>query len=470
MRLRGWLRIRTALHTSELLQLNLAVEVRESPGLLEPGVVGFWRSVLLLPAGIADRLTPKQLHAVLTHELLHVRRRDNLTSAVHMIVEAVFWFHPLVWWIGARLVEERERACDEEVLRITGDSNAYAEGILNICKLYTESPLACVSGVTGSDIKKKIEAIMMNRGLLKLNLTKRVALAAAAVLAVALPVFVGLAKAPKAQAQTVAVPKYSNVSVSRCNDVMLFPIGKFNIARRDNPTPQGKRRFTCYPLTGGDFGINLISLAFTAGPGTLNLLPVVGDARWVDSDRFDIQWTIESSAENDWPVPVQLRALREILEDKFELKIRRETRQVPIYALKRIEGGLKLPVSAGGPQMPGRGGPEPDHNAKYTFINTNLQQFAFGFLSDAMDRPVKDMTGTSGSFDFDFRFTPTPRMVSESTHLRQSGVGGNIYDTPPSVPAPSIFEALKAYGLELVPTTGPQEFIVIDHIEKPAGL
>ena len=39
-------------------------------------------------------------------------------AAIHMFVETVFWFHPLVWWIGKRMVEERERACDEEVLRL----------------------------------------------------------------------------------------------------------------------------------------------------------------------------------------------------------------------------------------------------------------------------------------------------------------------------------------------------------------
>ncbi len=101
-----------------------------------------------------ERLTPSQLEAVLAHELCHVRRRDNLTSVIHMIVEAVFWFHPLVWWIGARLVEERELACDEEVLRLGSEPRVYAEGILNVCKLYVESPLRCVSGVTGSNLEE----------------------------------------------------------------------------------------------------------------------------------------------------------------------------------------------------------------------------------------------------------------------------------------------------------------------------
>ena len=55
-------------------------------------------------------------------------RRDNLAAAIHMVVEAIFWFHPLVWWIGARLVEERERACDEEVLRLGNEPTVYHYG------------------------------------------------------------------------------------------------------------------------------------------------------------------------------------------------------------------------------------------------------------------------------------------------------------------------------------------------------
>jgi beta-lactamase regulating signal transducer with metallopeptidase domain len=50
-----------------------------------------------------------------------------LAAAIHMFVETVFWFHPLVWWIGKRMVEERERACDEEVLQLGGEPRVYAE-------------------------------------------------------------------------------------------------------------------------------------------------------------------------------------------------------------------------------------------------------------------------------------------------------------------------------------------------------
>ena len=129
---------------------------------------------------------------MLAHELCHVRRRDNFTAAIHMIVEAVFWFHPLVWWIGARLVEERERACDEEVLRLGNEPQVYAEGILNVCKLYVESPLVCVSGVTGSDLKKRMERIMKNQFGTALSVRKKLLLATAGVAVLAVPVVAGV--------------------------------------------------------------------------------------------------------------------------------------------------------------------------------------------------------------------------------------------------------------------------------------
>jgi hypothetical protein len=80
-----------------------------------------------------------------------------------MLVEGVFWFHPLVWWIGAKLVDARERACDEDVLRELGDPDAYAEGILKVCRRYVEASLVCVSGISGADLRIRVEAIAANR-------------------------------------------------------------------------------------------------------------------------------------------------------------------------------------------------------------------------------------------------------------------------------------------------------------------
>jgi beta-lactamase regulating signal transducer with metallopeptidase domain/Spy/CpxP family protein refolding chaperone len=223
-RLQTWRRIRSALRASSPLEIPIidtGLQARSCPGLLEPAVVGLFRPMLLLPAGILNRLTTDQLKAVLAHELCHICRRDNLTAAMHMTVEAAFWFHPLVWWIGARLVEERERACDEEVLRCGNEPQIYAEGILNICKLYRESPLGCISGVTGSNLKRRVEDIMRNRVVYRLSFSRRVLLTLAAVTALSAPIAVGVLHAKRVAAvetraaQTASLPVKQEVLTGR---------------------------------------------------------------------------------------------------------------------------------------------------------------------------------------------------------------------------------------------------------------
>lgn len=78
---------------------QLPIPVLLTDGSIEPGVLGVFRPVLLLPTSIAERLNPAQLQAVVAHELVHVRRRDNLWADLHAFVQAIFWFHPLVWWM-----------------------------------------------------------------------------------------------------------------------------------------------------------------------------------------------------------------------------------------------------------------------------------------------------------------------------------------------------------------------------------
>jgi beta-lactamase regulating signal transducer with metallopeptidase domain len=90
--------------------------VLASDASMGPGVFGWFTPRLLWPLGISDHLDDSQIEAILAHELSHIGRYDNLIAAAQMGVQALFWFHPLVWWIEARLIEERERAFDEEVL------------------------------------------------------------------------------------------------------------------------------------------------------------------------------------------------------------------------------------------------------------------------------------------------------------------------------------------------------------------
>jgi hypothetical protein len=101
---------------------------------------------LLWPEGIVRHMDDAHLESVLAHEVCHVRRRDNLTSAIHMLVEALFWFHPVVWWMERQLVKERECACDEAVLQLGNEAAVYAESILDaefrceVCGLVSINP------------------------------------------------------------------------------------------------------------------------------------------------------------------------------------------------------------------------------------------------------------------------------------------------------------------------------------------
>jgi TonB family protein len=95
-----------------------------------PGVLGLLSPIVILPRGLEATLKPAELEAVLVHELVHLRRRDNLWSAVQAFFVRGFWFHPLVWWLNRELNLETEQSCDERVLELTGDPDTYAGGIV----------------------------------------------------------------------------------------------------------------------------------------------------------------------------------------------------------------------------------------------------------------------------------------------------------------------------------------------------
>jgi uncharacterized protein (TIGR03435 family) len=201
---RGWLKIRAFVRASSHMTLLADVPVLSSPLLMEPGIFGIVRPVLLLPEGIKDRLTAAQLGTIIAHEMCHVRRRDNLTAAIHMVVEALFWFHPAVWWIKTRLLDEREQACDEVVLQSGNEADVYAESILNVCKYCIESPLACVAGVTGSGLKRRIVRIMTEKTARNLDFGRKLLIVLAATVAIAIPVVFGLIHIKPADAQSSA--------------------------------------------------------------------------------------------------------------------------------------------------------------------------------------------------------------------------------------------------------------------------
>jgi TonB family protein len=124
-----------------------------------PGVWGLWRPVVALPERLAEDLSDDEVEAIMMHEVVHVKRRDNLASLFQMGLSCLLWFYPVVWLLERRLLHEREQACDEEVLQGKG-SKVYVSGILKVVRFCLDSKMAGVSSVTGSNLKRRIENIM----------------------------------------------------------------------------------------------------------------------------------------------------------------------------------------------------------------------------------------------------------------------------------------------------------------------
>jgi len=113
--------------------IRRTVRALRSDALDIPCTWGVRRPVILLPR-TAVLWTPEQLDAVLLHELGHVRRMDGLFVILSRIACALFWFHPLVWWVQRRAREDAERACDLLVVEQGVPASHYARHLLEIIR------------------------------------------------------------------------------------------------------------------------------------------------------------------------------------------------------------------------------------------------------------------------------------------------------------------------------------------------
>lgn len=482
-----WRRIRIAVRAGTPFDLELPVRAVVSPALWEPGVFGIFRPVLLLPEGVSHHLTPSQLRAVVAHELSHVRHRDNLSAAIHMLVETVFWFHPLVWWIGKRMVAEREQACDEEVLRLGGEPREYAQGILKICKLYVESPLVCVSGVTGANLTRRIEAILTHRRAPRLSRTQMALLASVAAAALAAPLILGIGRAHPQDAQ----PAPSTPSVA-------FEVASVKVATE----PVNELKFCVVPCAPGErLSIvgsrvdirymslyNLLVTAYRIKPHQLS------GPEWMRSQRFDIEARMPAGVSKD-RLPEMLQAL---LLERFNLSVHRDREERPAYALVEGKSGPKLTPSAADadappPDAPGsRPLPTPQGEGRQLADGTMVitgspygtmrigrgpsgMRFEFksltmpalaDLLTPHLDRPVVDMTNLKGTYALTSDNHP-PSSGGASKKGESADVGQSV-DTgrPPDPFGEGLFTAIGKAGLKLTPSKAPVEILVVDHLEK----
>ena len=463
-----WLPFRRARAESRAIDLRIeynatGLTILGSPSMIEPGVVGIRQPVLLVPEGISDRLTSAQLRALIAHEHCHVRYRDNLTAAVHMAVEAVFWFYPVVWWIERRLIDERERACDEYVLQCGSTPHDYAEGILEVCRFATERSPVFVAGVTGSDLKRRIGSILRQDIGRPLGVSRAAALIACCTTAGLGPFVLGAVN-PSAQQAGITEAAFDVASIRR------------NVSGADgytfNPRPTGQFDVINTPAA------TLVQAAYQLQDDQVQGMPA-----WARNTRYDMSARLDpeiaKASQPDGLPPTWALALRALLKDRFQLTFHREIAQRPVYALMLARSDGKV-----GPSMrPAEfdcdalkeravaaaraGGPSPYPPTTDTRIACGVRygrgRFLQGgssfaefraILSRVVGRPVLDRTGLNGKWDFLLTYTPQDRL--------RAG------EFPPA-DTPDLFTALREQlGLKLESTTGPVEMFVVDRIEPPS--
>jgi bla regulator protein blaR1 len=438
---------------------------------IEPGIFGMLRPILLWPAGISMQLTDVQIEAIAAHEVEHVRRRDNLTSAIHMLVEAVFWFHPAVRWIGSRLVEERERACDERVVEQSARPEAYAESILKVCAFCLEPPVPCISGVSGADLKERVLRIMMHKSAMTLGFGRRALLSAIAALVFTLPIGLGVL-----HGQQGLPSKPTSTESGVAADLPKFEVASIKPA----PSGDGIHRMMLTPDGSSMQGIPvqmLLHLAFGVEDDR-----ILGAPSWTKSNRYDIEAKVapEDAPRLDKLKQEDRRAmLLPLLAERFNLKYHHETRELPMYALVVAKGGPRLTISKTepppDPNFPARtegqskgGGIDTRGRMMMAPGRIESQDTTIEMLTHALapqvGHSVVDKTGLTGRYDYTLEWTPdnAPPPMPGGNGAPARGDAGN--DTAGVSLITAIQEQL---GLKLESEKGKVDVIVIDHIDPP---
>ena len=262
--------------------------------------------------------------------------------------------------------------------------------------------------------------------------------------------------------QAQPAPKFDVVSIKTC---------KPGVAKVGDSSP-GRLSIGCAGLADTDH-TGLIQQAYNRYADgrltSMKIIPIEGAPDWIHSETFDID------AKSDGQPSILMMMgpmMQKILEDRFHLKIHRETRQGPVYELALGKASPKLtPYREGSciPVIPGRSLPELESGQHYCrnmaapgravdLEGGTLSMFA-DLLNLVLDRPVIDRTGLTNYFEIHLRFSP------------ETAAAPRPPSTDPGAPdAPYIFQAIQEQlGLKLVPAKGPVDVLVIDHVERPSG-
>ena len=151
-------------HMGEQIGRSRPVALLESALVQAPMAIGFFKPLILLPIGLVNQLSPVEVEAILAHELAHITRRDWLFNLLQALIEAVFYFHPAIWWISATIRAERENCCDDAAVALTGNRLAYAKTLVRLQDMArTHTPPALALGIDGAPPLLRRRPLLLER-------------------------------------------------------------------------------------------------------------------------------------------------------------------------------------------------------------------------------------------------------------------------------------------------------------------
>lgn len=443
------------------------VEVLLHETLTGPLTCGVLRPAIILPAD-AEGWNKQDLERALIHELEHVRRHDWAFHFLARIACAGYWFHPLVWTAWRQLALEAERACDDAVLR-RSEPIAYADQLLGLARRLPgarRSPLLAMAN--RSDLSARVRAMLdgtQRRGPVgAVLLIFTCSVAAILVLAMS-PLRMIAAPQGNTPAAIQDIPKWDAVSIKRCTNPPVTPVEGQGKGASQSPD---RRTWNCVKVS------TLIDTAYSIYAGGQSKLPpfpvpVERLPSWADSEFYTIEAKSEGSPDPGVMLGPMLQAL---LENRFALKIRRETREGRVYLITVAKSGPKLPPFEGGCTPISLAHPAPipagqnscratfqAKGANQTFDDPgfDLDSFALWITRAAgLDGPLLNRTGLAGYFHLHVEFL---------SNRKPGDPGFTPTDDPPF---PSVFTAMEQQlGLKVEAGKGPRESLVVDRLERP---
>jgi bla regulator protein BlaR1 len=453
-----------------------------------PVTVGFFRPRIILPE-CSSQWAEARLEAVLAHEREHARRRDPLVQWVALLNRALFWFHPLAWWLERRLSGLAEEACDAAVLAQGHDPHDYSETLLDLSRsvelagkrlnvVSTSGAMAMPGTFLPQRIRRMLSGVPAPR-------ISRPRLACAAAVCATAAALLTAGTLVRAQSKSQPGPTFEVATVKPItpNAGPGGGRGKGGGGRGGGAPPGlSHGRFSFSSSLAGlilkAYGVNGCGLL-----GENDCPMLTGGPIWLRKDYFDIQAKMPDNSPDynlmqffDGEAPQLQLMLQALLAERFNLKLHRETKELPVYVLTIGKRGAKLNDAAEAKliQLPD-GSTVRDRSMLWTAArqpngeveagilrmimrDRSMQEFADA-LSNVMDRPVLNRTGLQGEFDISIDYEREPDTSDSADNA--SRIARDF--------GPSFVAALQEQlGLKLEATKAPVEVLVIDHAEQPS--